>query len=280
MKKKNLTLLSFIILISLFLPLNVKAVGKNEDNTNKCSYGYTQVGNMCQKITNAYQGNGTYYCPPNSGTLDPVNKKCVLSYTLDDEDDTSVSCNSGYISDGEKCYKIVGTADYRNDQYYCDTPNTYLIGTSCVEGSVKDVIENNNSENKNDNNNDNNSNNNADEVRDQYIGKITCGGLTKFTFHKRVPKLTSTLYNLLKVAIPVLLVVMGMMDMFKAMSAGKEDEMQKAKKKFINRLIAAICAFIVFVLVETVITWVADRTGNANAMKCVNCFINNKCDNN
>lgn len=115
----------------------------------------------------------------------------------------------------------------------------------------------------------------GDKIKDQYIGNMTCGGLTNFTFHKRIPKLTSTLYNLLKFAIPVLLVIKGMLDMFKAMSAGKEDEIKKVQKKFINRLIAALSAFIVFILVETVIGWLASKTDdNEGAMKCVDCFIN------
>lgn len=116
----------------------------------------------------------------------------------------------------------------------------------------------------------------ADEIKEQYIGNTTCGGLNSFTFHERIPKLTSTLYNLLKFAIPVLLVIKGMLDMFKATTAGKEDEMKKAQKKFINRLIAAISAFIVLILVETIIGWIASRTDDTNAMDCVNCFINNE----
>ena len=111
-------------------------------------------------------------------------------------------------------------------------------------------------------------------IRDQYIGNTSCGGIRNFTFHKRLPDLTSTAYTILKVAIPIILIVKGMIDMFKAMSAGKEDEMKKAQKKFVQRLIASICAFLVFMIVETITEWISDATDNEGAMSCVNCFIN------
>ena len=53
--------------------------------------------------------------------------------------------------------------------------------------------------------------------------------------------------------------------------------MKKAQKKFTQRLIAGVIALLVFIIVETVINFIANRTGNNNAMKCVNCFINNEC---
>lgn len=137
--------------------------------------------------------------------------------------------------------------------------------------STSQVVSESDKSNTNNTNNNQNSNSN---FKNQYIGNTTCGGITSFTFHERVPKLTSTVYNLLKLAVPIILVIMGMIDMFKAMSAGKEDEIKKAQKKFINRLIAGICAFLVFILVETVIGWISTATGNENAMDCVNCFIN------
>ena len=142
-------------------------------------------------------------------------------------------------------------------------------------GIIEDDEQSNSSEQNTNNNNNDNSNSDAEEIKNQYIGNMTCGGLTNFKFNKRLPKLTSAFYNLLKVAVPVLLVIKGMMDWFKSMSAGKEDEMKKNQKKFINRLIAGLCAFIVFVLVETIIGWITPKTGDGNAMSCVNCFINN-----
>ena len=134
--------------------------------------------------------------------------------------------------------------------------------------------------NKPDDKNENPTNSRVEELKNQFLGKTTCGGLIDekgrvfFTFPAMVPKLTSLIYNLLKIAIPVILVIMGMLDLLKSASAQKEDEMKKAQRKFVQRLIAGVCALLVFIIVETVINLIATKTGNDNAMDCVNCFIN------
>lgn len=117
----------------------------------------------------------------------------------------------------------------------------------------------------------------AEEIKNFFLGKTTCGGITSFTFPDILPKITSSLYNLLKVAVPVILIIKGMLDMFKAATSQKEDEMKKAQKKFVQRLIAGILALLVFIIVETIISFIAKGTGNDNAWGCVDCFINNKC---
>lgn len=124
-----------------------------------------------------------------------------------------------------------------------------------------------------DNNDDNNSNK-GQEIKDKYIGNLTCEGAPNFYFPKLLPDFTRTLYNIIKLFIPILLIIKGMIDMLKATSSSKEDEMKKAQRKFIQRLIAGVCGFTLFILVETVISWIDDKTGNEGAMNCVNCFIN------
>ena len=152
-------------------------------------------------------------------------------------------------------------------------------------GTTEDDNNNNNNNNSNSNNTNNNTNNNADsptnknaeEIKNAFLGNTTCGDLNNFTFPNALPTITSFLYTLLKIFIPVILIVKGSLDMFKAVSAQKEDEMKKAQKKFTQRLIAGCIALLSFIIVETVVNFIDNKTGNNNAMDCVNCFINNKC---
>lgn len=148
-----------------------------------------------------------------------------------------------------------------------------------IISSERTVIKlaNTNTNNTN-NNNTNNTNNNAEEIKNAFLGNTTCGGLTNFTFPNALPAITSFLYTLLKIAIPVILVVKGSIDLFKAAASQKEDEMKKAQKKFTQRLIAGVIALLAFIIVETVINFIAKRTGDNNAIKCVNCFIKNQCE--
>ena len=79
--------------------------------------------------------------------------------------------------------------------------------------------------------------------------------------------------NLFKFGIPILLIIFGMMDLGKAVMAGKEDEMKKAQGTLIKRFIYAVAVFLVVLLVELVMGIVADSgtdTGNQSWINCWN----------
>ena len=77
--------------------------------------------------------------------------------------------------------------------------------------------------------------------------------------------------NLFKFGIPILLIIFGMMDLGKAVMAGKEDEMKKAQGTLIKRFIYAVAVFLVVILVQLVMGIVADSgadTGEENWYTC------------
>lgn len=76
----------------------------------------------------------------------------------------------------------------------------------------------------------------------------------------------------IQIAVPVILVIFGMIDLMKAVIAGKEDEIKKNQMTFVKRLIAAALVFFVFVIVKLLVSFVADDS--TKIMNCVNCFIN------
>ena len=110
-----------------------------------------------------------------------------------------------------------------------------------------------------------------------FVGNLTCGNSANdkevIKFHENLPIFTSRMYDFLKILTPVIIIITGMIDIVKAVTAQKEDDMKKAQKKLINRLIAGSVVFLVFVIVETVINFVAE-SDTADAMNCVNCFLN------
>lgn len=113
---------------------------------------------------------------------------------------------------------------------------------------------------------------NRPATEEDFIGNYSCGN-TCFEFHKSLPNFTSTIYDLLKVITPVIIIITGMLDMFKAVSAQKEDDIKKAQQKFVRRLIAGAVVFLVFVIVETVVNTFVEKTDAQGAMHCVNCFL-------
>ena len=64
----------------------------------------------------------------------------------------------------------------------------------------------------------------------------------------------------IKYIIPVAVMVLGILDFIKAISAGKDDEMKKAQGNFIKRLIAAALIFIIPLIIE----FVLDKMGYAS----------------
>lgn len=65
--------------------------------------------------------------------------------------------------------------------------------------------------------------------------------------------ITQTLYTIIKIAIPVILIVYGMFDFGKSVMAGKEDEIKSNQKLFLKRLIAAALVFFVLSIVQLVL---------------------------
>lgn len=110
---------------------------------------------------------------------------------------------------------------------------------------------------------------------------VSCGGDLVTKIPALVPSVISILYNIIQVAVPVVLVVMGSLDLMKGITAGKEDEMKKGQQLFVKRLIAAALVFFVFLVVKLVISFVAGDENNNKAnriMQCAECFINNNCE--
>lgn len=74
-----------------------------------------------------------------------------------------------------------------------------------------------------------------------------------------------------KIIIPILLIVFGIMDVGKAVTAGKDDEIKKNLKSFAFRVAAAIMVFFIPNIVGMVMSMLANATSNqqsAAGWKC------------
>ena len=102
--------------------------------------------------------------------------------------------------------------------------------------------------------------------------KINCSGIE---VPKKIAKLVSTFINIIKIAVPILIIIYGSLDFAKAVMAQKEDEIKKGQQTFVKRLIAAVLVFLVFFIVEIVIGLVAPKSDaeNQNVFDCIECFI-------
>lgn len=88
----------------------------------------------------------------------------------------------------------------------------------------------------------------------------------------KIPNTVHTIIVVIKIAIPVLLVIFGMLDLGKGIVAQKEDEIKKCQQMFIKRLITAAIIFFVVSIVQLLVSFVSgDEPG---IMNCASCFIN------
>jgi len=104
--------------------------------------------------------------------------------------------------------------------------------------------------------------------------KVSCGNVTDIP--RKIPELTSMAITLIQIAVPVILVIMGSIDLFKGITAQKEDEIKKGQQMFIKRLVVGSLIFFVVVIAKLLISVVAD-TSSTNIIECIDCFLSNSC---
>ena len=105
-----------------------------------------------------------------------------------------------------------------------------------------------------------------------------CKALTE---HCEIGYLITLIINIIKIAVPIVLVIMGMLDFAKASTKGSADEMAKSRAIFIKRCIAGATTFLVIALVQLVITLAAKApegqdASNASIWSCVENLIDYK----
>ena len=68
-----------------------------------------------------------------------------------------------------------------------------------------------------------------------------------------IMSVVKSILTVIQIAVPVLLIIMGSLDLMKAVMAGKEDEIKKAQNTFVKRAIAAIIVFFIPLIVSLII---------------------------
>lgn len=84
------------------------------------------------------------------------------------------------------------------------------------------------------------------------------------------------LIPILQIGIPIILIVFGMLDLGKAVMAGKEEEMKKAQSALIKRCIYAVAVFFVVTIVTLIfnlfVTTGADKDIEGNVTSWSDCW--------
>ena len=89
-------------------------------------------------------------------------------------------------------------------------------------------------------------------------------------------ELIHTVIIIIKFAIPILLIIFGMLDFAKGVIAKKEDEIKAGQNMFFKRLISAVLVFFVVSIVQLFITIADDKNdvNESDAWKCADLIMN------
>ena len=100
-------------------------------------------------------------------------------------------------------------------------------------------------------------------------------GVNGFQFPGTLPYVVHLIITVIKIFVPILLIIFGMLDLGKAVVASKEDEIKKGQQMFLKRAISAIIVFFVVQIVQILVRFIANDGNNPGLVECFNCFINN-----
>ena len=98
----------------------------------------------------------------------------------------------------------------------------------------------------------------------------------------KIFKFIGTIITFIKIIVPIILVIMGSIDLAKAVMAQKDDEIKKGYQSLMKRVIVAVIIFFLPSLVSMVIGLVGEdenktSEGKVNDTDCWKCAINNEC---
>lgn len=89
-------------------------------------------------------------------------------------------------------------------------------------------------------------------------------------------RIVHLIYNVIKIAVPLLLILIGMFDMGKAVTQQKEEDIKKAQGLLVKKAIAAALVFLMLSIVSVVFSVVAGDN-NTDMWTCVNSLLNGVC---
>ncbi len=240
-----------IVILSMFCFVNVV------NASIECSYEFES---STVKSSFPEKGNKTILKKDDDGNISLTNngnpQKKAEKFNMDN------SCP-------EKLYFTYGGMACDSTMNAWTTEKGVKCSTQATFKLVSNISSDNNSTTNSDNNSNTNSSNNSNDVKLYDI--VTCGN--NLELPEDLVKLISIVITAMQVAVPIILIVMGMLDFAKAASASKEEDMKKAQQSFVRRLIAGACVFLVICVVKIAVGIV--NTDDSNDMlKCVDKLLN------
>lgn len=174
---------------------------------------------------------------------------------------------------------FLAVSDEKNFSEVKDAISEHMTGdgdvytASCMETVIDNKSSNSNKQEETSNEYDDPTINSNVTPLSPDFDTYSCGGNYLTGIPKKMVKLTKFIYIFLQVLVPIAIIILGSLDLLKAVAAQKEDEIKKGQQVFIKRLVGAAIVFFVFAIVKFVISIVSDNS--TSIINCVDCFLKN-----
>lgn len=86
---------------------------------------------------------------------------------------------------------------------------------------------------------------------------------------KAILKIVGYVVFAIKIVVPILLIVIGMMDLAKAVNSKSEDDVKKAQQALVKKAIAAVLVFLVVTIVS-LLMGIVNGNEYKDCMECIN----------
>lgn len=97
--------------------------------------------------------------------------------------------------------------------------------------------------------------------------------------YRKPMKFIGTIVNFLKIIVPIVIIAFGVVDLYKAVTGSKDDEIKKSVKSIVIRIIAGIAIFLLPGIIQFILNWVNDWSNYKNSWCCcTDCLLNPDCD--
>lgn len=90
----------------------------------------------------------------------------------------------------------------------------------------------------------------------------------------QIMDIITTIIRFIKIGVPVLLIIFGMLDLGKAVIANKAEDIKKNQQMFIKRLVSVVLMYLVIVFVELGLSIVS--MGDNTAKECIDTIVKPK----
>lgn len=94
-----------------------------------------------------------------------------------------------------------------------------------------------------------------------------CGGLEPI-----VRLIKFGVFPVIQIGIPIILIIMGSIDLGKAVLSSDDKEIKASTSRLIKRVIAAVAVFFVVTIVRLVMNWAAQYSGDSGATSWSACW--------